>query len=301
VSDSYYGRPIVKPHVWQWYIPAYFWIGGMAGASSVLSLVARANGRHAVARISNIAAFSGIVVAPVLLTADLGRPLRSLNMLRVFKVTSPMSVGTWLLIGFSGAVTLATSADLFGPRPLAVAAEVGAAALGAPFAVYTAVLIADTATPIWHEAHDTLPFVFVASGLAGAGAVATAFAGPDDRALPRRAMLAGGVALLAGSEIMEKRLGTFLAEPYHKGEAGRLHELATLSGIVGLAFGLIAGTNASLNRIAAAGIAAAGILERFAIMAAGTESANDPKYVVVPQRERIAAREAAAAAATTTA
>ena len=109
-SASYYGRPVVKPHVWTPMIPWYFWIGGMAGAASVQCVAARVRGEHELAVVYKRAALAGAMTAPVLLIADLGVPARFMNMLRVFKPTSPMSVGSWILSAFGAAVTASTLA-----------------------------------------------------------------------------------------------------------------------------------------------------------------------------------------------
>src|SRR5919202_4139025 len=97
---SYYGRPVIKEPVWEWEIPWYFFAGGLAGASAGLSLVARLAGNERLARRALLAALGGATVSPVLLISDLGKPDRFYNMLRVFKPTSPMSMGTWILTSF---------------------------------------------------------------------------------------------------------------------------------------------------------------------------------------------------------
>ncbi|MEJ7799097.1 MAG: NrfD/PsrC family molybdoenzyme membrane anchor subunit, partial [Ilumatobacter sp.] len=94
---GYYGKPIVRPHIWEDSIAWYFFTGGLAGASSVLAAAAELAGRPRLARHARRAAMVGLVPSPVFLIADLGRPARFYNMLRVFKPTSPMSVGSWLL------------------------------------------------------------------------------------------------------------------------------------------------------------------------------------------------------------
>src|SRR5215218_5031509 len=97
---NYYGRPVIKEPTWTWEIPWYFFFGGLAGASSVLSLSARATGNDALARRALLVSLGGATVSPVLLIMDLGRPERFYNMLRVIKPTSPMSLGTWVLSAF---------------------------------------------------------------------------------------------------------------------------------------------------------------------------------------------------------
>ncbi|MGB9185338.1 MAG: NrfD/PsrC family molybdoenzyme membrane anchor subunit, partial [Solirubrobacteraceae bacterium] len=104
-ARSYYGRPILKEPVWEWEIPTYFFTGGLAGASATLGLIADVAGNEQLARSAWSAAVAGIAVSPALLVSDLGRPECFLNMLRVVKVTSPMSVGSWILVAASGAFT----------------------------------------------------------------------------------------------------------------------------------------------------------------------------------------------------
>jgi hypothetical protein len=289
MSDSYYGRPILKPHVWGPVIPIYFWIGGTAGAAALHAAFARSTGNDRLATVQQRAALAGVLIAPICLIVDLGKPKRFLNMLRVFKVTSPMSVGSWILVAFSGAIAASNAADLIGRQRSARGFEWLAAALGPLLATYTAVLIADTAVPSWHEAYPTMPFLFVASGLAGAGAVGCAFAPLEESSSARRMMIGGALAMSAGSKLLERRLGTLLAEPYRTGLGGTLNRVSKTLGVSGALLGLLGRRSATWLRVAAACVAAAGVAERFAVLAAGSQSALDPKYTVEPQRARLAA------------
>lgn len=290
-TASYYGRPIVKPHVWRWYIPLYFWIGGTAGAAAVECVCARMRGAHALATVEKRAALLGVLVAPPLLIADLGVKLRFVNMLRVFKLTSPMSVGSWILTGFGGAIAASTLAELLGWERTSRALEVVAAGFGPPLAVYTAVLVADTATPAWHEAGDTLPFVFAASGMASAGAIGAAFAPPAESRSARQLMIGGAIALLAAGRAMDNQLGELLSEPYRIGKGGSLRRASATCALAGIVIGTLGRKNRTATRFAAACVAAAGMIERFAVTAAGTQSAEDPKYTVESQRARMQARD----------
>jgi hypothetical protein len=289
-SASYYGRPIVKPHVWKAYIPWYFWIGGTAGAAAVECVCARMRGAHRLATVEKRIALIGVLLAPPLLIADLGVPSRFANMLRVFKPTSPMSVGSWILTAFGAAIGGSTVAELAGCEGTSRALERVAAALGPALATYTAVLVADTATPAWHAAGDTLPFVFAASGVASAGALGAAFAPAAENGSARRLMIGGALGLVASGRVMESRLGDLLAEPYRTGKGGSLRRASNAFALAGAALG-IAGRNRFATCVAAACVATAGILERFAVSAAGAQSAADPKYTVEPQRARLAARD----------
>src|SRR5438067_8422987 len=121
---SYYGRPVLKEPVWTWEIPAYFFTGGIGGASSVLSLAAKLFGNE---KLSRTALYIGAVadaISPALLISDLGRPERFHHMLRVFKVTSPMNVGSWILLVNGGASNTAAVLEALGVlKPIKLLAE----------------------------------------------------------------------------------------------------------------------------------------------------------------------------------
>jgi hypothetical protein len=283
---TYYDQPVLKEPVWKPEIPWYFFAGGMAGAAAPLAFGAGLRGDDALARRAWLVALAGVSVSPVLLIKDLGRPERFYNMLRVFKVTSPMSVGSWGLAAFGTATGLAT----IGFRP----ARPVAAALGPLVSTYTAALIADTAIPVWHEARGELPLLFAASSAASAGAALTLIT-PAAQARPaRRLAVAGAVAGLGLIQAMEHRLGE-LGEPYHEGDAGRYARAAkalTAAGAVTLAIG--SRRSRVAGALGAAAVLAGAACERWSVFRAGFQSARDPKYVVKPQRERVESRSAAA-------
>jgi Polysulphide reductase, NrfD len=284
---SYYGRPVIKEPAWTWEIPTYFFTGGLSGASSVLSLSAKLFGRE---RLSRTALYIGAVadgISPALLVSDLGRPERFHHMLRVFKVTSPMNVGAWVLFVNGGASTTAAALELTGIlKPLKLVAETVAACFGPPLATYTGVLVADTAVPVWHEARYELPWLFGASAAASAGAAACIFLDPDD-AGPARRLAVGGVAaegVLVNA--MELRLGE-LGEVYHRETAGRFRRAAR--GLAGAGALLLARPGKRSRAAAALGgamVCAGELCLRWAVYKAGFQSARDPKYTVQPQRER---------------
>ena len=120
---SYYGRPILNAPVWRSPdIPGYLFLGGLAGGSSLLAAGAQLTGRPALARASKAAAAGAVCLGLAGLVHDLGRPARLVNMLRVFKVTSPMSVGSWILSGYVPAAGAAAACALTGRLPRAGAA-----------------------------------------------------------------------------------------------------------------------------------------------------------------------------------
>jgi hypothetical protein len=285
---SYYGRPILKEPVWKPEIPWYLFCGGLAGASAGLALGARLAGNATLARNASLTALAGASVSPLLLIKDLGRPARFYNMLRVFKVTSPMSVGTWVLSGFGSAAGIAGTCELLGILPrLQAAAEVVAGVLGMPLSTYTGGLLADTAIPVWHEARQDLPVVFAAGAAASAGAAAAILTPPELAAPARRLALTGAFAELATTRRMEKNLGELIAEPYHRGSAGTFARAAkTLTG-AGAAVLAVVGRRRAGAAVGGAMILAGAACGRWSVFKAGFASARDPKYTVIPQRERL--------------
>jgi formate-dependent nitrite reductase membrane component NrfD len=287
MSDSYYGRPILKEPVWTWEIPTYFFLGGLAGASSTLSLVARAVGNQPLARATTYVGAAGDAVSPVFLISDLGRPERFLNMFRVFKVTSPMSVGSWVLGASGTANGFAALCELLGILPRAkIAAETVSALLGPLLSTYTGTLVADTAIPVWHEARKELPFVFAGSSLATAGAAALLFVPPESAGPARRLVLLGAATEGAAMQLMEHRLG-FVGEPYKTGTAGKLAKVAKGLSVAGSAITLLAGRKRAGAALGGGLVLAGGMCLRWAIYKAGFQSARDPKYTVAPQRRRL--------------
>jgi hypothetical protein len=285
---SYYGRPILKEPVWKAEIPWYLFTGGLGGASALLSAFARVRRYERLAKRSIYIGAAADAVSPLLLISDLGRPERFLNMLRVFKVTSPMSIGSWIL----GVSSVASSASAFlnfigRLRRTSDLARGVAAMSGAPLAVYTGTLFADTAIPVWHEARHDLPFLFGSSAAASAGAAATVIVPTAEAGPARRLAIGGALVENAIMLAMERRLG-LVGEPYHQGEAGRYAKVAKASTLAGAAVLALAGRKSRVAAIAGGAFLLAGEAAlRWSVFKAGFQSARDPKYTVVPQRERV--------------
>jgi len=304
---SYYGRPVVKPAPWGHDIAAYLFLGGVAGGSAVLGAGAQLTGLDTLRRNCRLTAIAAVSVGAVALVRDLGRPERFLNMLRVIKLTSPMSLGSWILSAFSAGAGVAAAAEVdqmtgerlpLGPlRPVlrAVAGPAGleAAVFGPPLAVYTAVLLADTATPTWNDARNELPFVFVSSAsMASAGlamiTTPVAQAGPA-----RRLAVLGVIGDLVATRAMHQRMDPVAAEPLHEGRAGTLLRLSEALAVAGGIGTLLGGRRRGIAVAAGLSLAAASALTRFGIFEAGIVSAKDPRYTIEPQKRRLAARRAA--------
>ena len=297
---SYYGRPIVRPAPGEKDVPAYLFTGGLAAGSALLAVGGQLTRRKALRRAGRLTALGAVGLSTYFLVNDLGRPERFVNMLRVAKPTSAMSMGTWILSGFgaaAGAAAVAEAAPLLPRRgllglvrkvlpPVGAAAGLGAAALAPMLATYTAVLLADTATPSWHAAYSELPFVFAGSAMASGAAVGL-IAAPVDQAGPARrmAVLGAGLELYQAHQV-ETGKG-LLSEPYHEGQAGRWLRAARTLTAAG-ALGALAGRRSRLiSALSGVALLAGSALTRFGVYEAGIASAKDPKYTVVPQRERL--------------
>ncbi|PYI40625.1 MAG: hypothetical protein DMF12_12750 [Verrucomicrobia bacterium] len=181
--SGYYGQPVVKPPVWTWEIPIYFFIGGLAGMSAVIAFAGLVFHEIDLARTAMWLATIGAGLSPVLLTIDLGRPRLFLNMLRVFKYKSPMSVGAWIVFAFGACVIPGLIALELGTRYsfgggtdqfLKIFAHllvIGSAFWGVLLATYTGVLLGVTAIPAWFLHRVLLPIHFGSAGLGSATAL----------------------------------------------------------------------------------------------------------------------------------
>jgi hypothetical protein len=224
--------PMIHAPVWTWQVPLYFWFGGMSAGASFVGLACDLAGDEKSARIARGVALAAVLPAPPLLIADLGRPARFLNMLRIFKPRSPMSTGSWALMAFSSALAAAVGADLLGRRREARAINAGAAVVGGYFGSYTGILLASTAVPVWARSRLFLGPIFVCTGAAtGAAAcrlVLIAAGLPDGHptrtALGRIETGAMGMELLL-SEVNERRLGP-LARGLEEGTPGKQFKAA---------------------------------------------------------------------------
>jgi hypothetical protein len=294
--SSYYGRPVLKKPVWKEAdIAGYLFTGGIAAGSALLAAGADLTGRPSMRRSARVTSLAALGVSGVALVHDLGRPERFANMLRVFKPTSAMSVGSWLLTAFSlPAGVAALSETRFAPgvvKSVARPAGLAAAAIAPAIATYTAVLICDTAVPSWHAAYPEMPFVFAGSALAGSAGLSLLMSPVRENGPAVRLAALGAGLELAASHRMESRLG-LVGEPYGEGKAGaklRAAKALTVAGAVGA---LVFGRRSRAAAVVAGGmLAAASALTRFGVFEAGVASAEDPVYTVAPQRERLRANE----------
>jgi hypothetical protein len=287
VATGYYGIPMLKEPQWSWEIPIYFFVGGAAGAAAVVAQFAQMTGADAeVVDDARTVAAIGSILAPALLVADLGVPSRFLNMLRVFKVQSPMSVGVYIVSAFGPSATLAKAAGWRrGNHPgtmlkiVESAAGLFSALSGLGMATYTGVLIGATAIPVWNEHIDSLPIHFALSGMA-AGVSAIQLMGHEQN----RSLNMLGIAASLGESLEGVKVETSSkpsSEPLKKGMSGVITRLGgVLSGPLPLALRMAAvfaneRRAKQLVRAASAVTLAGSMFTRIGWIRAGHASARD--------------------------
>ncbi|HEY3802182.1 MAG TPA: NrfD/PsrC family molybdoenzyme membrane anchor subunit [Kofleriaceae bacterium] len=272
-TTGYYDLPVVKAAPWKWFVPAYFYAGGVAGASSLLRGAALLARDRRLAKQLGRLAFAGEAIGAALLVADLGKPQRFHHMMRVVRPTSPMNVGTWIL----GASGLLGALELVRPSKRLDAATIAAMITGGGLATYTGVLIGNTAVPAWSHARTAMPALFAAS--AGASAASLLELAGVRSPLVRRFALAAKTAELVAARAVEASLGAgVVGEPLREGRSGKLWR-----GARWLQGASVIATVLRASRVAGALGTLAGVMTRFAIHEAGRASAADPRATLAPR------------------
>ncbi|MCI4011545.1 NrfD/PsrC family molybdoenzyme membrane anchor subunit [Brevibacterium sp. ZH18] len=323
---SYYGRPIVKAPPWGDEISLYLFLGGLAGGSSLLGLGAQFSDRPGLRIATRFTAITATGIGGAALVADLGRPERFLNMMRVFKVSSPMSMGTWILSGFgvgSGILAAIEVDRLTGEKLLPLGplravlhafetpAALESALFATPLAAYTGALLGDTAVPTWNAAgRNGLSYVFVSSAAVAAGGAAMALVSVREAGPARLFALGGAAGEMIAMDQMKKRMHPAEVDPMEEGEPGhKLHraEKLLIAGAIGTAVAEVGArvfakklgggwktrtALRALSVVSGAALAAASAYTRFGVLEAGIESTKDPRHVVEPQHARLAERRA---------
>jgi formate-dependent nitrite reductase membrane component NrfD len=298
-EPSYYGVPTIKPPVWIWSIPLYFYVGGLAGAASILGAAADLRGRGRLESLAHRCHWVGAVgdaVSGALLIHDLGRPARFLNMLRVFRPTSPMSLGSWILAGSGAAngtaVLLAHQRGVLGA--VGRAAGVAGGLLGTGLAGYTAVLLTNTSVPVWQHTHRTLPLLFMSSAMASCGAFLELLPHRrSERRVLRTVRMAGAAASLVAGVAVDREASRAapVGKPLRQGVSGALWAAAGVCTVGGLALGLVPGRQRWTTVASSSLITAGALAMRFAMFHAGKASALDPQATFRSQREGLGAAE----------
>jgi Polysulphide reductase, NrfD len=287
---GYYGQPLLKPPVWTWEIPVYFFVGGIAGMAAVIAFAAAVFHHVDLARMSILLAAIGAIVSPILLTLDLGRPRLFLNMLRVFKYKSVMSMGAWIVTFFGAcaipallALELHTRHVFIGNldqliRIVAALLIFASAILGLLLATYTGVLLGATAIPAWYLHRVLLPIHFGTAGLGSAAALLELFR--------HRIPALNAIGFVAA--IGESLLWLWLELDKHGAADRALYEAR--SGWLIRCGEIFSGPVALLLRLvgfvpfAAISFLAGAVLSRFGWVSAGKICACDPEAVLAAQK-----------------
>ena len=289
-GPGYYGEPVVRPPVWSWEVPVYFFIGGFGGMASVIAVAALAFHHVDLVRGAAWLALTAGVLSPILLTMDLGRPRRFLNMLRVFKYRSPMSVGAWIVTLFGiNSVPAAIAVELWqrqvfsgalghGVTVAAVLLLIGSAFWGMLLSTYTGVLIGVTTIPAWFLHRVLLPIHFGTAGLGSAAGLLELF-GFHSRPIFLLSAIAAIVETVLWIVLELNRHGA-ADRALHENKAGWLIRAGEfLSGPLAL---ILRVTN--LIPLSALSFLFGAFVSRFGWIEAGHVSACDPEAVFASQK-----------------
>lgn len=298
-DPTYYDRPLLKEPVWEWAVPTYYYTGGLAGAALLLAAAAQLRGSKKLARFIKRCHWIGFIatcISGALLTYDLGRPWRFFNMLRVFRPTSPMNIGAWILSGTAGASTATVlfrgRAGLLGAAGEACGYASGVFGMG--LATYTGVLVSNSAIPLWQESRRVLPVLFAASAMASVGSAFEAFVEEaEERRITKTFGVLGQLAEVTAGILMEKQASAIprVARPLRHGLSGLMWKTAAVLTATSLAIGILP-SRARSKRITAGILGTLGsILMRFAVEHAGVVSARDARASFHQQRRGHGAAE----------
>jgi formate-dependent nitrite reductase membrane component NrfD len=269
--------PVIKPPVWTWEIPLYFWLGGIAAGSSFVALACDLAGDGPAARTARRVALAAVVPCPPLLISDLGRPERFHHMLRIFKPRSPMNMGAWALTAFGALGSAAVAADMARRRRAGRALGAANAVVGGYVGSYTGVLLSTTAVPLWSRSRLFLGPIFVMTATATGAATVRLALGSGAAAATQDALArveTGAIACeLALSAVNERRLGE---TGRHLRERGA-YRAAKWAVRAGLALRALPGTRS--RHISGSLFLAGGLAFRYAWVEAGKASAADDEDV----------------------
>ena len=291
-DPTYYDRPLLKEPVWEWVIPLYYYVGGAAGAALAIGAAAQLDRSGKLDDLIRRCHWTGIIgtaLSAGLLTYDLGRPARFLHMLRVFRPTSPMNMGVWILCGASPA---AMTAALFTRRPgiwgrIGDCSGIASGVFGLGLATYTGVVLGNTAIPLWQQSRSVLPILFGASAMASVGSMFDLLV--EDRRARRITYTfgtIGRVAELAAGAVMQRQAAAVPAvgQPLKSGAGGALWKAATAL-TAGSLLAAVLPMRPRNKRMAAGVLGILGsLLMRYAVAQAGVASARDARASFHQQR-----------------
>ncbi len=302
-GTTYYDRPAIKEPVWIWSVPSYFYTGGVSAGAAILAAIAQVADRDGYDGLITKSRWVGAVgggLGTAFLIHDLGRPERFLNMLRVFRPTSAMNMGSWTLASATGMSSASAVLPHLGGgffRMLGEVAGLGAGSVAPILGTYTGVLVADTAVPVWQETRRELPVLFGASAMASAMDILDLL-GPTEReaTVTRRLGVAAKVGELGAALALERRADEIpeVGTPLHEGVSGQLW--TTAKALTGASLGVsllpVPKRWRTARRVVSAVLGTIGaVVNRFAVFHAGKASARSPRATFAQQRSGHGAAE----------
>ncbi|HLK51412.1 MAG TPA: NrfD/PsrC family molybdoenzyme membrane anchor subunit [Bryobacteraceae bacterium] len=290
-ETTYYERPLLKQSVWSADIPLYYFVGGAAGAAltlgAAMQLAARGRRRRELRALSAHCHWIGIIgstAGAAFLIHDLGRPSRFLNMMRVFRPTSPMNMGAWILAGAAPtAIATGLLVNRRGlPGKLGEATGYASGVFGAALAGYTGVLVSNSVIPVWQPSRRWMPVLFIASAASSAASILDLFY--ENRTARRVTGVFGTASRLmeiAASRRVEHLASTVpqVGAPFRSGAPGVLWKAAGVLTATSVALSLL-----KRHRLAGVLGAAGSLALRFAVHSLGNASARDPRASFAQQR-----------------
>lgn len=291
-DPTYYDRPLLNESVWSWAIPAYYYVGGLAGGTLVLAAAVQCKRSEKFERLikrCHWIGFIGCCISGALLVYDLGKPQRFMNMLRVFRPTSPMNMGAWILSGTSGAafttLLLRGREGAFGV--IGEATGYAAGLTGMALATYTGVLVSNTAVPLWQASRRMLPVLFAASAITSVGSFFELLEQtPEEAQITKVFGTVGEIAELTCSIITERQASEVprVGRPFQRGVSGVMWRTAAILTASSLLVGLL--PNKTRGKTVASGVLGTlgSLLMRVAVEHAGNASARDPRASFHRQR-----------------
>lgn len=291
-DPTYYDRPLLKEPVWEWEVPAYFYVGGLAGGALILAAAAQLNHSNRLERLIRRCRWIGFIgtsISGALLIYDLGRPWRFFNMLRVFRPTSPMNIGAWILSATGGVST----ATLLLQRRSGLLGSFGeccgyaSGVFGIALATYTGVLLANSAVPLWQASRRVLPVLFAASAMTSVGSIFEMFVeDAEERRITKMFGAVGQLAEITAGMVMEKQASIVprVALPLKRGLSGIMWKSAAALTAASFVIGLFP-SRSRRKRVTAGVLGTLGsLLMRFAVEHAGVASARDARASFHQQR-----------------
>jgi formate-dependent nitrite reductase membrane component NrfD len=298
-GQTYYERPAIKPSHYGWLISSYLFIGGLAGASQIIAAIADLfGGRNdrGLVRGARFLGLLGALVSPVFLIMDLHTPKRWHHMLRIFRRTSPMSIGSWTLAAFGTFSGAAVVGQLVHDRLgwglghwLARVSGIPAAAAGMVMSCYTGSLLSATSVPLWAAVHRVLPPLFGTSAMstgAAAASLAMSHSGSTEDAhhALEKVALAASASELALAIVCERQWRVHGLEPITRNgkfawfwRVGVLN-LGILLPLIIHAVHVLTGRRAAwASMLADFSALAGGFIQRALLVSAGNDSAARPR------------------------